>query len=297
MLALFAAPVLAQPVIDGSNSDADYGDPVVIQGIQTQFGDNFSEWDNGSCSIQDGRLYLHLAGNLEANFNKLEIFIDSVGGGENTLSGMPGNDNAGCMAGLTFDPGFAPDYHLIARRGDSKFDIDIAVLGTPDFSSYFDVFGGSDAGGPATTGTGPANASPLELAHDNSNVDGVTGGCDPADPVAAAAVSTGFEISIALSDLGNPAGDIQILAFQNNQDHCFASNQFLGSLPDGFCNLGFLGTTDLGAFDGDQFFTCAAPASDVPTVSEWGLLITALMTFALGTVHYSRQKRALAFQQ
>jgi hypothetical protein len=33
----------------------------------------------------------------------------------------------------------------------------------------------------------------------------------------------------------------------------------------------------------------------VPTVSEWGLLITALVTFALGTVSYSRKKRNAAF--
>jgi hypothetical protein len=221
-----------------------------------------------------------LTGNLENNFNKIELFIDSKPGGENVLSGLPGNDLASNMTGLTFDAGFEPDYHVIVRRGFSfsgvsRFDLDFAQLGTPNFSFYGDVFGGTQEGSGAT-GTG-LNVQPIEVGFDNSNVAGVLGGTGPANVLAALAVETGMEISIALSDLAYAGGDVKALAFVNNSDHNYASNQFLGPLAPPQGNMGgdgsggFTGVVNfnLATFAGNQYFTCEGLSVPVERAT-WG---------------------------
>src|SRR5258708_7628622 len=96
---LVAAPAWAvAPVVDAT-LDASYGAPIVVQAVEAGFGDanppgslGGSELDAGYATIQGGRLYLTLTGNLEPNFNKVDIFIDSKPGGENTLTGTPQYD-------------------------------------------------------------------------------------------------------------------------------------------------------------------------------------------------------------
>ncbi len=303
-----AATVSAQVTVDGTIAGDSYGPPSAVQMVQTQFGDanpwDGSELDAAYCEVRNGRLYLALTGNIQNNFNKLEIFIDSKAGGENTLSGVPGNDGSGNMTGLTFDAGFAADYHVIVRRGwdgsSSKFDLDIAELGTANFSSYFSIFGNSDNGA-GSTGTGPANASAIEVAYNNANTAGVTGGDGPADQAAAAAVQTGLELSISLADLGSPSGAIKVLAFQNGGNHDYASNQFLGSLVPSQSNLGgdgngnYIGGAvnfDLNNFAGDQYFVCNALG--VPTVSQWGVAVLSLMLLVGCTLVSRRQYAAKA---
>jgi hypothetical protein len=259
-LSLLSTVGLAQVTVDGTIGGDSYGAARSVQTVETQFGDNFSELNAAYATIDAGRLYIALTGNLENNFNKLEILIDSKAGGENVFSGTPGNDNSGVMAGLTFDTGFEADYHVILRRGSGKYDVDFAELGTPNFDFYTDVFAGTDAGAGAT-GTG-TNLSPIEIAYDNSNIAGVIGGDQAADQTAALAVMTGTELSIDLADLGSTGSGIRVMAFVNGSNHDFASNQFLGGMPapqgnlggDGFGN--FTGTLllDMNNWAGDQFF-------------------------------------------
>src|SRR5688572_18705974 len=130
VLFLAAGSALAQVIVDGTR-DVGYGAPRAVQAVQTQFGDaappgalGGSELDAAYATIANGRLYLLFTGNHEPNFNKLEVFIDSRAGGENTLSGTPQYDffngstwSSQNMAGLTFDAGFTPDYHLFSRWG------------------------------------------------------------------------------------------------------------------------------------------------------------------------------------
>jgi hypothetical protein len=263
-------PAIAQPIIDGSITGDGYAE-ASVQKVQTGFGDNFSELDAAYARVHGGKLYLALTGNLEGNFNKLEIMIDSAAGGENVFSGTPGNDNSNRMAGLTFDSGFAADYHLILRRGFdgsiNRFDLDYAVLGTPNFSFYPDVFGGTQEGS-GMTGTG-ANSFPIALAYDNSNTGGVDGGNGAADQDAARAVQTGVELAIDLADLGLPVGQFKVMAFVNGSGHDYASNQFLGSLEppqgnlggDGFGNFTGVLNFNLNDFAGEQFFLVPAPGT------------------------------------
>jgi hypothetical protein len=51
-------------------------------------------------------------------------------------------------------------------------------------------------------------------------------------------VTTGWELAIPLSLLGNPSGSVEVLADINGNPDNYLSNQFLPGLPDGTGNLG-----------------------------------------------------------
>ncbi|WP_428940731.1 hypothetical protein [Fontivita pretiosa] len=267
--------------VDGVR-DPDYGSPVAVQTVQTAFGDanpnGGSELDAAYATVQGGNLHLLLTGNLENNFNKLNIFIDSQPGGQNVLQNdtnnggnNPPNDGwAFKYAGFTFDSPFAADYLIITRNGNfggDRFDIDFATIGggAGAFLAAGNVFGGTQQG---------ANASALPngigVAFNNSNTAGVTGGTAAADQLAAAAVTTGLELIIPLSAIGNPGdGDVVLIsAMINGSNHDYLSNQFLGGLTPPQGNLGgdgaggFNGTVgqiNLNNFAGDQYFRIVIP--------------------------------------
>jgi hypothetical protein len=265
--------------VDGTR-DAEYGPALAVQTVETMFGDNLSEWDAAYAKIQSGRLFVMLTGNLENNFNKLEIFIDSKAGGQSIFNSA-GNDGTAAMNGLVFDTGFAADYHLIMRRGfdgtDNKFDVDFADLGTLSASSYFNIFGGAQAGA-GNTGTG-VNLQTIAVAYDDSNTAGILGGSAAADQLAALAVTTGLEFSIDLTDLG-ASGDIRVMVGQNNQGHNYWSNQFLDGLSAPQGNLGSdefggfngLGAIDMTHFAGDQFFTVVPEPSTITLLAVASLV-------------------------
>ncbi len=251
-----SSALLGLALIDGLRDDSLYSTPLTVQTIETGFGDNESEWNAGYAYVNAGKLYLMLTGNLQSNFNKLEIFIDSKPGGSSTFEfPMFENDGASAMNGMVFDTGFAPDYHLIARRGFSQFDLNFADLGTTFFSQHSNVFGGS-ATGRGITGTGPGNTMPIRVGYNGSNTAGIGGDAGvAADQEAAAAVTTGLELCIDLADLGNPVGPIKLMVLQNNGDHNFLSNQSLAGLPVGSGNLGNPAEVNFSTIEGDQFFT------------------------------------------
>jgi hypothetical protein len=135
-IALAAATAGAQaPVIDGT-ADAAYGLAKSIQNTNTQFGDNNlgdliatrnggSEIDQVFAVVSGGRLHVTVTGNLERNFNKLEIYLDTKAGGVNMIdaANLPaGVDpfSGGALEnqhGLTFDAGFDADYYLTFTHG------------------------------------------------------------------------------------------------------------------------------------------------------------------------------------
>jgi hypothetical protein len=280
MLLIAATPLVeAQYVLDGSR-DAGYGAPLAVQTVETGFGDNDNELNAAYIAIAAGNLHLLLTGQTENNFNNLNIFIDSVPGGQNVVENdannggtNPENANwAGKYAGFTFDAGFAADYLIIARNGSAggdQFNLDFATLGggLGAFEASTDIFGGSLTGVNAAVG-----AAGLGVAYDNSNLAGVLGGTAAADQVAAAAVTTGFEFVIPLAAIGNPgAGDtIRITTHINGSNHDYLSNQSLAGYPAPQVNLGgdgaggFNGTVgqiDLNDYAGNQYFGVVIDAS------------------------------------
>ncbi len=265
------APALAVTV-DGT-LDAEYGPALAVQANETSFGDNKSELNAGYGFIDGTKLNLFISGQVESNFNKLEIWIDAAVGGQSVFSSA-GNDGAGNMDGLVFDTAFTPETHIIVRNGNDgadKFDLDFANLLTGDVTSQFSIFGASLTGS-GTVAPGPATANNIEVGYDNSNTAGV-GEAWPgaADQVAAAAVNTGLELVIDLADLGYAGGNINVSAVVNSGDHGFASNQVLGSLPVDSGHLAGLSQVDFSAIDGDQFFTIVPEPATAALLGLGGL--------------------------
>lgn len=150
-----ACAAVAQPTTDGTlvGDEAFYGSALSVQNTRTQFGDannpdallsgGGSEIDQVFMARSGDRLHVLITGNLEDNFNKLQIFLDTDSGtGVNTLDGanLPlamdpfccggleppqGGNTTGegalqRLSGLGFDTGFTADYALIVTQGREK---------------------------------------------------------------------------------------------------------------------------------------------------------------------------------
>ncbi|HBO45225.1 MAG TPA: hypothetical protein DD670_15115 [Planctomycetaceae bacterium] len=273
---LLAVSARAVPTLDGVK-DAGYGAAWAVQTVETGFGDNLNELNAAYAQIEGGTLYLMLTGQVQNNFNRLNLFFDSVPGGQNQVQPdgnfggtNPENDGwANKYNGMTFDAGFAADYLIILRNGNNggdRFDIDFAVVGggLGAFQTAGNVFGGSLTGSNAS-----ALPNGIGVAYNNSNMAGIAGGTDAADQAAALAATTGLELAIPLSVLGNPnPEDILVSAMINGSNHDYLSNQFLGGLAPPQVNVGgdgagsFTGSlagVNLNNLAGDQFFRVAVP--------------------------------------
>lgn len=279
-LLLAVAGVATAVTIDGT-LDVTYGPAQAVQTTQTQFGDaniNLVDYANGSeldafyARVDAGVLYLFLTGNLESNFNKLELFFDTKTGGQNVLrNDNPDVDFNGLnrLAGLKFDTAFTPDYYITFGGGYDG-------VGYRLFANYAELLtAGGGAGyymgsntaatpGPLGGGTNPNN---IEITINNSNSLGVGPGCDAAS---GDGVQTGIELAIPLTALGSPPGGcIKIFAGINGGGHDFFSNQILGSLPAGTCNLGEPSVVDFSAINGDQYVQVCNGAVPAKKTS-WG---------------------------
>ena len=277
-------------VVDGS-LDAGYLAPLTTQTNTTGFGNTTSgsqtvatggsELDAAYARIDGGMLYLLLTGNLESNGNKLELFFDTQAGGQNTLLGTnPDVDGNGLnrMAGLTFDAGFAPDYFLTLNNTNPAAGFTTAAYFAP-------VNGAGGIGTTLANGLGRTQSLVFDgtttgqMSLDNSNVAGVDGTAlnNPA------AVTTGVELAIPLSVLGNPTGPIRISAFINGASHDFVSNQVLAGLPLGTANLGDPAGVNFTTPAGNQFFVVPNGAAPVASVSTTTLNIGNVTVGSTGT--------------
>ena len=259
------------PVVDGT-LDAAYGAALATQTVNTVWVDNEDELDAAYAVVKNGRLYMLFAGNMNYNWNKLAIFIDSSDAVTTNVFTAAGNDSSSNMDGLTFDTGFTPDYHVMGRIGGSAaggfdFNVDFADLSVSNVSWHNTGFDNA-SGGVAYMGAGDASSNIVALGFINTNDLGVVfdSGGSAANQAAALAVTTGFEISIALSDLGNPSGEIRVMAVAAGEPHTPFSNQLLPGLPAPQTELGDPSTLDFGTIAGDQFFSVAVPFTANPVI-------------------------------
>lgn len=259
-LALSAAAALAQ---SGSNIQVDaasLGAPLVsVQGNGTQFGNSSgtqnsnggSELNAAWGTISGGRLHMLMTGNLEANFNKMWIFFDDGSAGVNQLAGGyqdGGFNEINNMTGLRFDAGFSPSRGI-------RLEVGGGFLGVRGFTlngaAGYDIFTAGGSGSLPLSNAAGANG--VNLGWDNSNALGV----DSGSAAAALSATQGWNFDIALASYFGNAGlsSVKVMAFITSGDAGFASNQFLGTLPAGYGNLGGLGNHDFNNDAGDQFFT------------------------------------------
>jgi len=283
-LVAFAGSAMAQSGSAIQAQATTAGAPLLAtQGNATQFGNSSgTQASNGGSelnaawgTVSGGRLKLFTTGNLEGNFNKMWFFFDSAAGGVGALAGGyqdGGFNEINNMTGLTFDSGFTPERGIRLEVGGGF----LGVRGfTLDGAAGFDIHTNSGFG--ALPLANVAGAAGVNFGWDNSNALGVDGSSAAGALTADSGVA--FDIDLA-TYFGNAGlGEVRVMAFITSGDAGFASNQFLGSLPAGFGNLGNLAQTNLGNFDGNQYFTV------VPAPGAFALL-------GLGGLIAGRRRRA-----
>ena len=279
LLSSLAATVVQAITIDGVAEGA-YGAAVSTQTTQTGFGDsglgqidyaNGSEIDGAYALVYGGVLYVTITGNLESNFNKLELFIDSKAGGQNQLLGSnPNVDFNGLnrMSELKVDAGFAPDYWFSCTGGGGPYTLyaNGAEL-LPGGGGAGGYMGQTGAGSNGVLSGGSYNVGVL-VTINNLNTGGVNGGCGAAS---GAGVTTGVEWAIPMSLLGNTTGCLKISAFINGGGHDYLANQVADPLPPGTCNLGEPHVVDFSQIAGNQYFQICDQATPA-NASSWGHL-------------------------
>lgn len=273
----------AAPTLDGSK-DAAYGSALAVQTVNTGFGNasngannaNGSELDAAYAVIEGNTLYVLFTGNLETNFNKLNVYLQTKSGGVNVVQSGFNNPFAN-LAGLTLDAGFNANYIYSVTSGNAPNNV---YVDAADLNASQSGYAGETTIGGPTTLTGGSFLTDLGIAINNTNTAGVGGTPgDPVDSGAAAAVTTGIELALNLTALGYTSGDITIAAMINNGDNNYLSNQILGGLPATTGNLGgngsggFTGTVsgvNFNNFAGNQFFV--VPAAVVPEPAFMSLI-------------------------
>lgn len=283
LLACVTAPARAITV-DG-HIEPQYGPPLTTQTTQTSLGDhpvsgqNGSELDQAYGFVAQGALHLFLSGNFSRFYSEplifpdqVQLYLDTTPGGQNPLSSS--NPSAGLtvnlqdMAGLGFDAEFQPDYWIAGAREEfGWFYAHYAEL-SPGGEGYY--LGKSTLAGDGTlTLSGNAtNPHGIRVSVDPTNEAGVTGGCGPSPGAGAV---TGAEWVIPLTAIGNPNGLIRIcvlLARSGGTGDAIVSNQVLGPVPPGTCELGAPGGVNFANIAGAQYFVIDLSTPAVR--STWG---------------------------
>ena len=286
LLALVPAPPARAVLVDG-HLDAAY----VLMSTQTTqtsaaddqqgaigFGTG-SELDAAWAAVDGGVLYLFFAGNLKdtvcgtqacTDLDFLMVFLDRQPGGQNTLLGPTPTGHP--FAGLTFDAALSPDYVLEyydAGALDHQFSRHAAygTLPTGGAGTSYSLGSGTNAGAPGTL-SGGTNPFGIEATVDNSNTAGVMAGCAAAS---GAGVTTGVELAIPLAAIGSPSNCITVCAFVNGTFGSTVTNQVLGAVPPGTCELGAPSGVNFAAIPGTQAFTVCLGATPARR-NTWGAL-------------------------
>jgi autotransporter-associated beta strand protein len=229
----------------GTLNTSIYGAPLAVQTINTGFGDSTatdgssgggSELDALYANASAGYLNVFLSGNFENNGNHVNLFIADGRAGQSVLNANGGPLNG--ANGLTFPTGFSATYAIDGNdyQGTFYFDTFDLVANSSNYAGAVSLNGGIGSGALAGFNAGINNTNA-------AGVNGSTG--TAADPTAAAAVTTGLELQIPLSALGNPTNSLQVFADINGGGDSYLSNQFLPGLPVGTGNLGGPSTVNL----------------------------------------------------
>ncbi len=254
-VSMAANPVATGPTIDGTRDSAygavlptsarvqrnytGYGD--ATHGLRagkfdgTLPGDNGSELDAVYAVRDSQNLYIFFAGNLEANNNRLNIFIDSVtGAGQNQLTALPVDIQN--LNGLKFDTGFDPDHAFVVNTGfltaneQGSIFVDYCSLPTGGGGTFqylgttgYDALGVLSGGTPLVPANPPAAEDNVRVSINNSNVQGVVG--SPVSPTGNRDSSRGSELNAVYGRV--EGGKLFLMLTGNVQDNFTKLNVFL----------------------------------------------------------------------
>jgi hypothetical protein len=243
LMGLLAMASLAHAQVDGRNIPSKYGAPLASQTNYTGFGDRVdpnqtwgSELNQLFIKCVNGVLYLAVTGNLEGRpfSNSIHFYIDTGRNPNNTFTLTTGCINCSVqgMSGVVFD--HKPDYVLSVSHFDDGQGNDNIYLDLHDVVNNQSTYLGAVAVG---AGEGTVDQG-VKAGFDNSNLAGVTS--NPNNIGNPATATTGLEVAIPLSALGNPQGEIKILALLTGGadlgDPCrgtYLSNQSLPAMNIG----------------------------------------------------------------
>lgn len=281
MLALAIAVVGHAQIVDGTK-DASYGSAIAVQTINTAFGQangsagGGSELDAVYGKISGSTLYLMFTGDLEGNYNHLDLWFDTGASGMHTITGNSGLSNP--FNGMVLSNGFNASQFITLNGGLENGDNHVYVDQSTDVGgTWTDSYLGMQAFTGAGTLSGGTNPFGIQVGVNDSNVAVQTGsgGSAITNTAALLAVNTGIEFGIPLAALGNPTGAIKIIAEVNGNGDNYLSNQFFSGLPVGTGNLGGPGSVNLSQY-GNPYFT-VQPAPEPATMVGIALGVGALL--------------------
>jgi len=263
VLAVGVGSLQAQTITGNlGTSGVAYGSPLAVQTINTSFGLSSgggdatgSELDAVYGSISGGSLYLFVAGNFQNNGNHLNLFLADGRTGQSTLSTTVSPLSA--MNGSQFSSGFSATYALDLNDYQGTLYTSTADLvnNNGGYQGAVTLTGGIGSG---TLGDGISvalnNTHTSTMGASGTALSGATSGAN---------TTTGLELSIPLSLLGNPTGSIELLAALNGGGDTYLSNQLLPGLPVSSGSLG-TATFDFSSTPGE--FVTIAPVPEPSTM-------------------------------
>ncbi len=238
-------------IVDGQ-LDANYGAAQFLQTNFTGFGNDTSgtEIGGGGSEIDavyaatDGvNLYLFIAGNLEANGNAMDLYIDSDANAGTGATVLGAGAGAGAFiidgqSGLAFDAGFGADFLVSADAWNHDAD-DGTTPNVPRL--WAGPVGGAIDDQGSLAGHGAANAGAVlngySLGVDNSNIAGVIGDAAAPSPIAPDADwGYGSELNNVrayIDPADGPMGRLYIFIGANAEANFNKINFFLDCAPGG----------------------------------------------------------------
>jgi hypothetical protein len=219
--------------------------------------------------ISGGNLDIFLSGNLQDTGNHLNVFVDGGAAGQSTLS-VPSGGSMANVNGSVFSPGFQATYaYDMNDYSGTMYNEEYVYSGAGSLSGGYVgsvVLSGGIGNGVPSGGGNPAYA---KIGMNNTHVSTMGSSGQAANQIQAAAVATGFEMAIPLSQIGYTGGSIEVMADINGNPDNYLSNQFLSGLPVGSGNLGNGGVFNFGSTPGEYF--TVAPTPEPTTMALGGL--------------------------
>lgn len=292
LLMLLAVPTSHAQLATG-NWTPTYGAPLATQTTQStgkfeggsRAASGAYELDAAYGYIDGVALHLLLTGNLVLAWNiegtivssPVELFLDTRDGGQGQLLAnnpvvIPYAYDLTLFTGLRFDSGFVPDWWF-SVGGSSNHTADLWVRAAMAELATAGGGTGADLGEvherASAALTGGVNPHGISVAVNDSNTVGVTLGCAA---WSGPEIRSGIEWVIPLAAIGSPTGCIRACAFDPTQlDYSRISNQVLGPVPPGTCDLGPASAVDFAAIPGAQWFTIC-PLSTPARAHTWGAI-------------------------